>query len=521
MYRKKNNLTPKLNDKKIKDSFLSGITAKKLINKTKDSVLYEIAAVFDDQFHYSLKTEDDKLEIYYSPNIKKVTGYSPEELIKLPSLGREMVYEDDITDVKKKLHKIESGKVTSLELLYRYKRKDGKIIWLKEQLKLEIAGNQKILKGFVIDVTNFKKNESDYGEIINNLSSEITARDNFLSILSHDLRAPFSSILGFTEILLSEAALSDAERTEYLNYINDSSTNQLRLVNYLLDWSNLQTGRMHMVPHRVQAQGLIFNCISALTGVAMRKNIDIKVNVPDSIFIEADERLMLQVITNLVSNAIKFSEDGKTIRISADRFNNKLVEFVINDEGIGIPDNYHQRIFKFEKMFSTRGTRGEKGTGLGLSLVKEIVERHKGQIWFYSKEKVGSEFHFTVPSSENTILLVEHNQNDFIQLEKIIRENFPEFKFVGTDNGFEAINVVLKQHPSLIISSHDLPLMNGIQFVKSILRGDKKYYAPIIAILDSKDESLYNTYRDIGIKSIISKPVDIKQFNREVALALN
>lgn len=74
MYRKKNNLTPKLSDKKIKDSFLSGITAKKLINKTKDSVLYEIAAVFDDQFHYSLKTEDDKLEIYYSPSIKKVTG---------------------------------------------------------------------------------------------------------------------------------------------------------------------------------------------------------------------------------------------------------------------------------------------------------------------------------------------------------------------------------------------------------------------------------------------------------------
>ena len=276
-----------------------------------------------------------------------------------------------------------------------------------------------------------------------------------------------------------------------------------------------------MEPHRVQAQGLIFNCISALTGVAMRKNIDIKVNVPDSIFIEADERLMLQVITNLVSNAIKFSEDGKTIRISAERFNNELVEFVISDEGIGIPENYQSRIFKFEKMFSTRGTRGEKGTGLGLSLVKEIVERHKGQIWFYSKEKVGSEFHLTVPSSENTILLVEHNQNDFIQLEKIIRENFPEFKFVGTDNGFEAINVVLKQHPSLIISSHDLPLMNGVQFVKSILRGDKKYYAPIIALIDSADEALLKTYQEIGIKSVLSKPVNIKQFNREVSLALN
>ncbi|HMN23128.1 MAG TPA: ATP-binding protein [Ignavibacteriaceae bacterium] len=521
MTRKKNNLTDKVSDKKNKASFLSGITTKKLITEPQDSVLCEIATVFDDQFHYVLKTNNENLEIFYSPSIKKVTGYTPTELIKLPSLGREMLYEEDAEDVKKKLFKLESGRISHLELLYRYNKKDGKIIWLKEQIKMELVDNQIIQKGLVIDVTEFKKTESDYGEIINKLSNEITARDNFLSILSHDLRAPFSSILGFTEILLSEATLTDAERTEYLNYINDSSTNQLQLVNYLLDWSNLQTGRMNMVPHRVQAQGLVFNCISALTGIAMRKNIDIKVNVPDSIFIEADERLLLQVITNLVSNAIKFSDDGKTIKISADRFNNELVEFVITDEGVGIPENYQQRIFKFEKMFSTRGTRGEKGTGLGLSLVKEIIERHNGQIWFYSKEKIGSEFHFTIPSSENTILLVENNRKDFLQIEKIIKENFPQFKFVGTDNGFEAINVVLKQHPSLIISSHDLPLMNGIQFVKSIIKGDKKYYAPIIALVDSTDATLIKNYQEIGIKSILLKPVNIRQFNKEISIALN
>ena len=241
MPRKKNNLTPQLTDKKNKDAFLSGITAKKLITEPQNSVLCEIATSFDDQFHYLLKTDGDKLEIFYSANVKKVTGYTPAELIKLPSLGREMVYEEDVPDVKKKLHKIENGKISNLELLYRYNRKDGKIIWLKEQLKMETVGNQKILKGLVLNVTNFKKSESDYGEIINNLSSEITARDNFLSILSHDLRAPFSSILGFTEILLSETSLSEAERTEYLNYINDSSTNQLQLVNYLLDLSHMHT----------------------------------------------------------------------------------------------------------------------------------------------------------------------------------------------------------------------------------------------------------------------------------------
>jgi two-component system sensor histidine kinase/response regulator len=521
MPRKKNNNIPKVSDKKTKDTFLSGIIEKKLITEPQNSVLCEIANIFDDQFHYSLTIKDDRLEIFYSPSVKKVTGYKAEELIKYNSLGREMIHEDDVSEIKKKLHKIESGKISNLELLYRFIRKDGKIIWLKEQIKSENIEDRKTLKGLVIDITEFKKSESDYGDIINNLSTEITARDNFLSILSHDLRAPFSSILGFTEILLSEASLTDAERTEYLNYINDSSSNQLQLVNYLLDWSNLQTGRMNLDPHRVQVQSLVFNCISALTGIAMRKNIDIKVNVPESIFIEADERLMMQVITNLVSNAIKFSEDGKTIRILADRFNSEMVEFVIKDEGVGIPDNYHSRIFKFEKMFSTRGTRGERGTGLGLSLVKEIIERHKGQVWFYSKERVGSEFHFTVPSSVNTILLVENNQKDFKIIEKIINENFPQFKFVGTDNGFEAINIVLKQHPSLIIASHNLPLMNGVQFVKSILRGDKKFFAPVIVLIELPQDAIFKAYHEIGVKSVISKPVDAKSFNKEIVSALS
>jgi len=521
MPRKPNNNISKTTENKTKNSFLSGITEKKLAIEAKSDVLCDIASGFDDQFYYNLIISGNKLEMYYSQTVKKVTGFKPEELIKLSSLGRENVYEEDLPEIKKKLNKLENSKSGSLELIYRYCRKDGKIIWLKEQIKSEVFKDKRIQKGLVTDITQFKLNEVESAKIIDKLSTEISARDNFLSILSHDLRAPFSSILGFTEILLSEAQLTEAERIEYLNYINDSSSNQLQLVNYLLDWSNLQTGRMNLVKQRVQVQSLVFNCISALTGIAMRKNVDIKVNIPESLFIEADERLMMQVITNLVSNAIKFSDDGKIIKIFADRFNNELVEFVVKDEGVGIPENHQQRIFKFEKMFSTKGTRGEKGTGLGLSLVKEIIERHKGQIWFYSKERAGSEFHFTVPSSDNTILLVENNPKDFSLIEKIIKNNFPAFKFMGTDNGFEAINIVLKHHPSLIISSHNLPLMNGVQFVKSILRGDKRFYAPIISMIENPDEVTLKAYREVGVKSFITKPIDIKIINREINSVLN
>ncbi len=522
MTRKKINTSSKVTDKNAKDLLYSGSVEKILITTPQNSILCDVASAFDDQFHWSQKFSDNKIESFYSPCIEKVTGYKPEEIVQMNMFGRELILGEDFPYVKKEMSRLENGNTNSVELVYRITHKDGHVIWLKEQIKSDTdKDGSRIIKGLVIDVTEFLTKEEHLFKDIEELKNKIAARDNFLSILSHDLRAPFSSILGFTEILLSDAVLTENEKTEYLNYINDSSNNQLRLVNYLLDWSNLQTGRLHIEKHRVQAQSLVFNCISALTGNAMRKNIDIKVNVPESIFIEVDERLMIQVITNLVSNAIKFSNDGKTIHISADRFNSELVEFVIRDEGIGIPENYHSRIFNFDKMFSTRGTRGERGTGLGLSLVKEIIERHKGQIWFYSKERSGSEFHFTVSSSENTILLVENNKEDYSRFEKLILENYPEFKFLGTDNGFEAINIVLKQHPSLIISSHDLPLMNGVQFVKSILRGDKRFYAPIIALVESPDDSLIKSYHEIGIRSILYKPVDLRLFNREITLALN
>lgn len=192
----------------------------------------------------------------------------------------------------------------------------------------------------------------------------------------------------------------------------------MQLVNYLLDWSRLQTGGIRIEPQRLHAQTLVFNCISSLTGNAIRKNLDIKVFIKDSLYIQADERMLTQVITNIISNAIKFSTEGKTIEVSADTFNESFVEFIVKDEGIGISDSNKIKLFKIEKMFSTEGTKGEKGTGLGLSLVKEIIDKHNGSIWFYTELDKGSEFHFTIPSSPNTILLVENNSIEKICMKR-------------------------------------------------------------------------------------------------------
>jgi CheY-like chemotaxis protein len=289
----------------------------------------------------------------------------------------------------------------------------------------------------------------------------------------------------------------------------------------LLDWSRLQTGRIKIEPLRLHAQSLVFNCVSSLTGNAIRKNIDMKINVLDNLFIQADERLISQVVTNLLSNAIKFSPEYKTVQVTAEVFNDEKIEFIIKDEGIGIADNFKEKLFKVEKMFSTEGTKGEKGTGLGLSLVKEIVEKHKGDIWFYTELGKGSEFHFTVPSSQNVILLVEDNKEEREQIEKIINDHFPEFKVISTDNGFEAITIISSKIPSLIVTKHDIPYMDGIQLLKSIRKGEKGYKVPVIAITEDIPEETKKLYYEFGISAILQKPLDINKFHEKLYTALN
>lgn len=486
-------------------------------------LLPKIPEVLDDMFWWAGIRYGKDLYCVYSSNIKKIIGLTSEQICELPEKFKSLVVEEDIPDYNKSYDVLSPLRKTNFfEHTFRIRKKSGEILWLREKVtQFKNLNGLLFLRGSVLDITEFKQKENELLQLIDDKQTKIYTRDNFLSVLSHDLRAPFSSILGFTEVLMNDPNLNEKDRNEYLGFIHDSASNQLQLINYLLDWSNMQIGRLNLMPQRIQAQAIVFNCISNLTGSAVRKKIEIKSDVPESIFVEVDERLILLALTNLLSNAIKFSEEGKHVHIGVDRFNQEFVEFVVRDHGIGISEQNQSKIFKFEKLFTTKGTKGEKGTGLGLSLVREIVERHGGQVWFYSKEGKGSEFHFTVPSAENNILLVESNKEDYFYYERIIKERFPQFKILSAENGFEAINYVLRKHPSLIISAHDLPLMNGVQFIKSIMRSDSRFNIPIIALICSYDEDVIKSYREIGAKAVLTKPVDSDNLSEHISICIN
>lgn len=489
-------------EKKEEDS-QSSLGKKK---KNADFSLDEIQNHFNEIFFW---TEDEgEPSVTYSDNLALVTGYTCNELNERGGWFS-LVLKDDLSFYRKALDNLLQYPVKDgLKLNYRITRKDGKVVHLSEKIKLIRDHNNNIVKkvGLVLDV-------SEYSELVENLRSEKeqlglinSSKDSFLSILSHDLRAPFTSILGFSEIILNETKLPDKDKVEYVKFIYDSSNNQLQLINHLFDWSQIQTGKIKTDIQRLHAQTMAHSCVSYLTAQAIRKNIHTNVNIPDSFYIDADERLVTKVFMNLIGNAIKYSNENESIEVSANIYNNSFTEFIIKDKGIGISEANKEKIFNVGKLFSTEGTKGEKGSGLGLMLSKLIVEKHAGEMWYFSTEGKGSEFHFTLPSAESYILLVVNDAEIINQLEEGIIKIYPNLRVLKAENGFEAIEIVSSKSPSLVIIEHNLPLMDGLQLIKSTRNKQKNIKIPFIVFIDSASDDLVSAYQELNVKIIKDRP---------------
>ncbi|MEJ2104470.1 MAG: PAS domain-containing sensor histidine kinase [Ignavibacteriaceae bacterium] len=329
---------------------------------------------FDGIFFWTKETGNSST--HYSDSVTSVTGFSDQEIKKLKNHWSSLILKDDFKYYQKRLEDFENNpRQDFIRLDYRITKKDGNVVSLSEKIKVKRKSDGKITKrfGLVEDVTEFHREVNHLKRRNEELEELSSSKDNFISFLSHDLRAPFTSILGFSEILLNENKLPEKDKEEYIKYIFDSSQNQLLLINHLFDWSHLQTGRLKLEFQRLHAQSITYNCVSQLTELAIRKNITIDVKIPETLYIDADERFITKVISNLLSNAVKYSPINEIVQISANVYNDNFIEFVVKDSGVGISEANVEKIFNMGKVFTTEGTRGEKGSGLGLLLLRKVL----------------------------------------------------------------------------------------------------------------------------------------------------
>jgi len=241
------------------------------------------------------------------------------------------------------------------------------------------------------------KAEEQLRQYASELKDLNATKDKFFGIIAHDLRNPFSSLLGASEILVNNAHQYDANNIiQFSTLMNDAAKRGYALLENLLEWSRSQTGNLKYNPKNVNIKDVVAECLSNTAVNANNKNIKLYSEINRDIQAVADENMLNTILRNLLSNAIKFTHQGGEVSVSA-KVNDNDIILAVRDTGIGIPEDDTDKLFRIDTHYTNIGTAEERGTGLGLLLCKEFVEKHGGKIWVESIVGKGSEFKFTIP----------------------------------------------------------------------------------------------------------------------------
>ncbi len=474
-----------------------------------------------DDFLFTIElTEKGYRPVFLTSSVEKITGFNASDFLNDSRLFFKLILPDDFDLVKNKISNLFKARLkTSDEFEFRIINKQGNIVWVRNKLHVVKNSDEKVQKayGLVSDISLRKKAEEELQKSTANLVKLNETKDKFISIISHDLRTPFSSILGFTDLILNDNEITFEETKQYVAFIQESSRSMLSLVNSLLDWTRLQTGRFKFEPEKIDASEIIEESFNALNGAAYQKNIELISNVKKNNLVFADQSLLMQVFNNLISNSIKFTPERGTISVEINPSRQqRFVQFSVEDTGVGIKRENLEKLFKVESKFTSEGTAGEKGTGLGLSLVKEIIEIHGGKIWVESEFGRGSKFKFTLPIAPSNILLVDDSKTDRLLYAKILRNISPDYNIDVASDGIEALEKIKQNTPALVITDHFMPHMNGYELIKELSKLNLKNSPRVMILSTDIDRATGHDYNELGVEYVFQKPVSLSNFKQAV-----
>lgn len=278
------------------------------------------------------------------------------------------------------------------------KRKNGEAFPKEVILNKTIFHGQDAVIATARDISDRYEDEEKQKRYTAELKELNDAKDKFFSIIAHDLRSPFNGLLGFSKVLSDEfEELTNEEIKEYISYVYSSAKNVFNLIENLLQWSRIQTGRMEFQPIRIDLFELVFKIVNLFTSVAIEKHITLRNVVPLNIIIKADQNMLNSIIQNLVANALKFTNTGGAVTISYELIDD-FHHITVSDNGVGISKENQKKLFRIDAHYSTTGTANEEGTGLGLILCRELAEQNGGNIHLESDIDKGSKFTVTLPA---------------------------------------------------------------------------------------------------------------------------
>ena len=328
----------------------------------------------------------------------EIMGYSEKEIIGINL--RNLTHPGDLgkwLELIKEVVKLDTADARSIEL--RYLHKNGEVVWAITTISLirDAVNKPQFFIAQIQNITSRKKFEEQLVKYTEELKILNAAKDKFFSIISHDLRSPFNSLLGLTEyISQSYNEMTPQEIKSSITSIYGSSKQVYNLILNLLEWSMIQTGRLTVNKSVINLSELGTEMLNLYSESANQKKIGLINIMKEDILIYADKYMIDTILRNFVSNAIKFTNPDGTITIKG-MINGDNAEISVTDTGIGISHENQKNLFRIDEQFRRDGTANEKGTGLGLILCKEFAEKNGGVLWVESEEGKGSRFSVTLP----------------------------------------------------------------------------------------------------------------------------
>jgi len=365
------------------------------------------------------------------------------------------------------------------------------------------------------------------------------AKSNFLATMSHEIRTPLNGVMGMTNILLEEELKPD--HRDYLETIQRSGQSLLSLLNDILDYSKIEAGKLDLREEWFQIEKCIDNCVSLFQGQTESKNIRLiqKIDPSTPKFFKGDSERILQVLNNLVSNAIKFTDSGKIEIRSFQPEDQQLLRIEVEDTGVGIPIEYREHIFKMFSQVDSTSTRKYGGTGLGLAICKRLIDSMGGDIRYRSKKEQGTIFIVDLPIQDQEYTLdtapetqpAQHEINGRMQAEPkkpmeskisilLVEDNQVNQRVVSlqlkslgyscevVSNGLEALEICQKKFFQIIFMDCQMPIMDGFEATSRILAnsngGPPPYIAALTAAALAKDSI---RAKEVGMSDYLVKPV--------------